>query len=135
MRVDGQCHCGAVRFEADINPQNVTICHCTDCQRMSGSAYRANVPVGAANFRLTQGSVRRYIKIAESGAKRVHGFCENCGCHFYSTNEGDPIGYSLRIGVINDRERLDVKVARRIWAKSALPWSLDISSAPARDAQ
>jgi hypothetical protein len=33
MYVNGRCHCGAIRLEADIHPKRVVICHCTDCQR------------------------------------------------------------------------------------------------------
>ena len=43
MRVDGQCHCGRVSFEADIDPQAVSVCHCTDCQALTGSPYRVTV--------------------------------------------------------------------------------------------
>jgi hypothetical protein len=37
MKINGQCHCGAVRFEAEIDPGQVSICHCTDCQALTGS--------------------------------------------------------------------------------------------------
>ena len=50
MKIDGGCHCGAIRYEAEINPDNVIICHCTDCQAMSGAPYRVNVPVRAEKF-------------------------------------------------------------------------------------
>jgi len=40
MKVDGGCHCGNIRYEAEVDPANVVICHSTDCQRLSGSAPR-----------------------------------------------------------------------------------------------
>jgi hypothetical protein len=40
MKVEG---CGQITFEAEINPEAVRICHCTDCQTLTGSAYRVNV--------------------------------------------------------------------------------------------
>ena len=43
MEIDGQCHCGRVTFQADIDPANVSICHCTDCQNLTGSPYRVTV--------------------------------------------------------------------------------------------
>ena len=55
MKVDGRCHCGATEFEAEVQPGTISICHCTDCQTHSGSAYRANIPADAAGFRLTKG--------------------------------------------------------------------------------
>ena len=40
MKVDGGCHCGNITYRAEIDPDKVLICHCTDCQTLSGSAYR-----------------------------------------------------------------------------------------------
>ena len=42
MQINGNCHCGAVSFTAEIDPSRVMICHCTDCQVMSGSAFRTS---------------------------------------------------------------------------------------------
>jgi hypothetical protein len=41
MNIDGQCHCGHVTYQADIDPEKVSICHCTDCQALTGSPYRS----------------------------------------------------------------------------------------------
>ena len=38
MHVDGACHCGKIKFEAEIDPTKVVICHCTDCQAMAGGS-------------------------------------------------------------------------------------------------
>jgi len=43
MRIDGRCHCGYITYEAEIDPEKVMICHCTDCQTLSGSAFRTVV--------------------------------------------------------------------------------------------
>ena len=51
MKIDGACHCGRISYEAEVNPDLVVICHCTDCQTSSGAPYRANVPVLLENFR------------------------------------------------------------------------------------
>ena len=65
MKVDGACHCGAVRCEADINTDYVVLCHCTDCQTFSSAPYRASVPVKARKPRC--GS----IAAGAQGARRV----------------------------------------------------------------
>ncbi|MDP9109023.1 MAG: hypothetical protein M3N23_08120 [Pseudomonadota bacterium] len=44
MDVTGSCHCGAVAYRAQVDAQQVTLCHCTDCQKLTGSAYRVSVP-------------------------------------------------------------------------------------------
>ena len=43
MRVDGACHCGAVRFAAEADAGQVSVCHCTDCQSLTGTAFRTSV--------------------------------------------------------------------------------------------
>ena len=40
LDIDGACHCSRMSFEANIHPDNVVICHCTDCQAFSGAPYR-----------------------------------------------------------------------------------------------
>ena len=86
MKVDGQCHCGVIAFEAEVDPNGVSLCHCTDCQAISGSAFRANIQAPAATFRLLRGEPRSYIKTtADSGNKRRHAFCGECGAGINST--------------------------------------------------
>ena len=70
MNIDGTCLCGQIQFEADIDPETTTICHCTDCQINSGTAF--GYVVGAVNdsFNLLKGELSFYIKLADSGAKR-----------------------------------------------------------------
>ena len=132
MKVNGSCHCGQITYEAEIDPRLVGICHCTDCQMLTGSAFRVSVPAAAESFRLLSGSPKAYVKIADSGARRRHAFCPNCGTPVRaSADTDDPPTYSLRIGCLEQRAQLPPQ--RRIWCKSALPWSQDISAIPGRD--
>ena len=50
MKIQGSCHCGYVTYEAEVDPNSVHICNCTDCQKLTGSAFR--VTVHAPTFRL-----------------------------------------------------------------------------------
>ena len=50
MKVDGQCHCGQIRYEAEIDADKVNVCHCTDCQTLTGTAYRVSAPAPAASL-------------------------------------------------------------------------------------
>ena len=133
MRVTGSCHCGSVEYEAEVDPAHVTVCHCTDCQMMSGSPYRVSVRAPAASFRLLSGVLKAYTKTAESGARRVHSFCPECGTPVHSSDPHQPTTYSLRIGCLD--RRADLAPARQIWCKSALPWSRDLSDVPAIEHQ
>jgi hypothetical protein len=128
MKVHGSCHCGAIRFEADVDPARVQVCHCTDCQRFSGGAYRVSVPAPRDAFKLLAGSPREYVKTADSGNKRVQAFCENCASPIYSAAVEDPPFYSLRVGTLEERASLPPK--KQIWCDSALDWAMDIEDLP-----
>ncbi len=121
MKVEGQCHCGAIAFEAQVQPGSMTVCHCTDCQTHSGSAFRANISAPAASFRLLKGEPRTYIKTAASGAQRVLAFCANCGSPLYACAEQNPTAYSLRIGTLKQRHEIGPP-QRQIWTQRRLAW-------------
>jgi hypothetical protein len=121
MKVEGQCHCGAIAYEAEVNPAAVSICNCADCQMLSGSVFRMNVPAPAEHFRLIKGSPKKYLKTADSGAKRIHAFCDNCGGPIYACAAENPQSYSLRVGALKQRYQLSPP-QRQIWAKRRFPW-------------
>ena len=121
MRIDGSCHCGAVRYEARIDPGQVSICHCTDCQALTGSAFRVTVPAAQKDFRLLSGEPKIYIKTADSGRKRLQAFCGECGSPIYATSAGEgPETYGIRVGTIRQRDLL--APSQQIWRSSALSW-------------
>ena len=128
MKIDGGCHCGSIKYEAEINPERVSVCHCTDCQTGSGSAYRTNVPCEKNSFRLLTGEPKVYVKTAESGNKRAQGFCADCGTPLFSTTESNREVYVLRVGSI--RQRAQLQPRSQGWCRSAQPWSMDISALP-----
>lgn len=71
MRIDGACHCGYIMIEGEADPEKTSVCHCTDCQKGTGSAFRVNVPVSGATFRIS-GQPTSYLKTtAESGTPRL----------------------------------------------------------------
>lgn len=124
MKVEGRCHCGSITFEAEIDPHAVRICHCTDCQTLTGAAYRVNVQTPAESFVLLSGTPKTYIKTAESGNKRAHAFCPNCGTPIYAAAAHDPQTYGLRVGTLKQRAQL--RPSRQIWFRSAQPWVTDL---------
>jgi len=121
MMVEGNCHCGFITYEAQIDPETAGICHCTDCQTLTGSAFRTFVLSNEGGFRLLSGQPKAYIKVGESGAKRGQTFCPACGSPIYSTSDGaDPKIYSLRTGTM--RQRNELLPRAQIWTRSAQPW-------------
>jgi len=121
MKIDGGCHCGYITYEAEADPDKASICHCTDCQQLSGSAFRTSIPAPDSGFRILSGEPVVYVKTGESGAKRAQGFCPRCGSPIYATAVGDgPKVYNIRIGTARQRNALVPKV--QIWCRSQQHW-------------
>lgn len=121
MKVEGACHCGRITFEAEIDPARVRVCHCTDCQSLSGSAFRITAPTREADFHLLTGTPKQYIKTAESGAQRVQAFCGECGSPIYATSAaGHDRTIGIRVGTL--RQRAQLMPGRQFWCRSKLPW-------------
>ena len=129
MKIDGACHCKAITYEAEVDPDQVEICHCTDCQILSATAFRVVVPVPARDFRLLTGTPKNYTKTAESGRKGWMRFCPECGTQIYATSaDGEPKVYNVRVGTAHQRNQLPTK--RQYWSRSVLPWIDDIGFLP-----
>jgi hypothetical protein len=134
MKVDGGCHCGHIRYEAEVDPAKVVICHCTDCQPLSGSAFRTVVPTSEGTFKLLSGEPKVYVKTGESGNKRVQTFCPDCGSPIYSGPVGDGAKVvGLRVGTIRQREQLIPR--DQYWFRSAQGWLADLVRIGKREKQ
>jgi len=128
VRVHGSCHCGAIAWEGEADPARVSVCHCGDCQRLSGAAIRASVPVKTEDFVLLRGEPTLYVKTAESGNRRVQAFCGCCGTPLYSADAENPRSFNLRVGALAERAQLPPQ--RQIWCEAALPWTADLLDVP-----
>lgn len=121
MKVTGSCHCGRIGIEAEIDPERVRICHCTDCQKLSGSAFRITAPVAERDVAFSGDAPSTYIKRSEAGGERLHGFCGNCGTPLYATTPaGEDRTFGLRVGLLDQRAQLAPR--RQFWLRSKLPW-------------
>jgi len=127
MHIDGGCHCGNIGYEADIDAEKVIVCHCTDCQALSGTAFRTVVFVPESKFELKKGSLQIYVKTADSGNKREQSFCPQCGTHIYATSiDGDDRVLGLRVGTA--RQRGQLRPRQQYWCRSALDWVEDLGA-------
>jgi hypothetical protein len=121
MRIDGSCHCGFITYEAEVNPQEVYICHCTDCQSISGSPFRWAVSIPETDFKLLSGEPKTYAKKSDSGKTSHQLFCPECASPLYSTSVGDgPKFLNLRLGTA--RQSAALKPQIELWRRSAQDW-------------
>src|SRR5438067_12549680 len=130
MKIDGACHCGYIRIEAEADPEKTTICHCSDCQTGTGSAFRVSVPIAGSTFRMS-GQPTIYLKTtADSGNARAQAFCPRCGSPIYSTSpgEGQQASYMVRVGILKERDQLAPK--KQSWFRSARSWVTQMDAIP-----
>jgi len=124
MKIDGGCHCGYITYEATVDAARVGICHCADCQTLSGSAFRTGVLAQKDEFRVLSGKPKIYVKTAQSGTRRAQAFCPECGTHVYAYAADDPQAVSIRTGTARQRDQLVPSV--QIWCRSAQPWAMNL---------
>ena len=133
MKIDGGCHCGFITYTGEADPAKAAICNCTDCQKLSGTAFRTVVPIPSATFRL-KGEPTIYVKTAQSGNKREQTFCPRCGSPIYSTAPGDgPKDLYVRVGTINQRDRFVPQA--QIWTRSQQRWVETVAAIPKHQKQ
>jgi len=135
MKIDGTCHCGAITIEGEADPDKVGICHCTDCQTGTGSAFRVSIPVSGTAFKM-KGQPTIYVKnTADSGIPRVQAFCGQCGSPIYSTTVGEGVqpSYTVRVGILRQRDQLAPR--RQQWVRSARPWVGSLDALPKSEKQ
>jgi hypothetical protein len=131
MHIDGQCHCGQITFEAEIDPEMVSICHCTDCQTLTGSPFRVTAVCSGLDVRLTGGSPKIYGKRGDNGRMRFQHFCADCGSPLFTSGESDQADdWGIRWGSIRQRGKL--RPVRQIWCQSAAVWIDAVPLLPGR---
>jgi hypothetical protein len=126
MQVNGACHCGEITFTAEADANFCVICHCRDCQVMSGAPYRSILPVQESDFNLLSGTLKLYHKTGDSGNRRELAFCGDCATHVYATSvvEDVPLGkrmLGLRTGML--AEVADLPPQKEVWCESKIDWA------------
>ncbi len=95
----GGCGCGAVRFEVDAPFVSAGYCHCTRCQRRSGTAASANARAETGSVRVIQGEGELRSWAPESGREKL--FCVRCGSALFSRDPGSDHYTGVRLGAID----------------------------------
>lgn len=118
---EGGCSCGAVRYRVRNTPLRVSLCHCTFCQRRTGSAFGVNVYFKKEDFALLRGTLKAYEhRSDESGRWLRMEFCPNCGSTVTWTLEVLPDARGVAGGSLDDARWL--KIERQSWTRSKHDW-------------
>ena len=111
--------CGRVRFELSEPATAAGYCHCTRCQRRTGTASSAQARIDGRTLRILQGEgLVRAWRHADGGFEKC--FCGECGAHLFSHNPDDRTEMSVRLGAF-DRDP-GVRPSWRAYVDYAAPW-------------
>lgn len=115
----GGCLCGGVRWELSAPPVSAAYCHCTRCQRRSGTAASAQARVAPGTLQIVQGEdlVREWVPPDDGWPKC---FCSTCGSALWSRSREEPRVYSIRLGTFDDDP--GVRPSYHQYVASAAPW-------------
>jgi hypothetical protein len=123
---EGGCVCGAVRYVGHGEPERVTVCHCTWCQRRTGSAFGVEVVFRTANVTLAGDLLRTYRHISdESGRWLDQDFCARCGTNIGISLEAVPGIRTIAAGTFDDPSWISPATCRFrcVYLRSAQDWS------------
>ncbi len=119
-KISGSCLCGNIRYESNAEPLFTVICHCSHCQKVSGSAFSVNVVVPASSMKW-HGEPASFADTGEESGKGLsRKFCRNCGSSLATLAEALPGALIIKAGTLDDRSWL--KPSTHIWTRSAQPW-------------
>ncbi len=118
IQVNGECHCGKIEIKATVKLSEVRACHCTDCQQMSGAPLRAIAVAPAEKIKI-KGIPKEYIKIGDSGNKRIQAFCSDCGTQLFATDMERRL-YNLRTGFLEQKNQLVPRA--HVFTQSSISW-------------
>ena len=118
-QLTGACLCGGVRFEVTEPLVSASYCHCTRCQRRTGTAASAQARVAPGSLRVTSGEelIRAYDP-GDGGFLKL--FCSQCGSALWSRSPEDPEVMSVRLGVLDSDP--GIRPSYRQFVAYAAPW-------------
>lgn len=121
MKLEGGCLCGKVRYSAEAEPIFAGVCHCTNCQKGTGSAFNTVVAVPKSTLTIT-GAVSTYEGRGDTGNATYKRFCSACGSPVAEEAAVMADVVMIPVGTLDDPSQ--VKPAMQIYCDSAQPWAL-----------
>src|SRR5690242_19233080 len=119
VRMSGGCQCGAIRYEILDEPKTLYLCHCTQCQRQSSSAFGMSLTVARSSLRIT-GAPKSWTRDADSGKAVVCLFCGECGTRLFHDRPSAADVINVKAGTLDDTSWL--APVGHLWTKSAQAW-------------
>ncbi|KAF3889109.1 MULTISPECIES: GFA family protein [Nostocales] len=116
----GGCQCGEIRYEIRAEPLTLYLCHCTECQKQSSSAFGMSLTVPRDAVVIVQGHPKAWTRGADSGREVKCLFCDNCGTRLFHQRSYNQQTINVKAGTLDDTSWL--RPVGNLWTRSAQPW-------------
>lgn len=117
--ISGSCLCGSVSYKLTAAPLLTAICHCTHCQKQSGSAFSINHVVQRSDL-VIDGDMASFTDRGESGMDIYRRFCAQCGSPILTEPSKESDIVYLKAGTLDEKHGIHPTI--QIWCQSAQPW-------------
>ena len=124
-QLNGSCQCGHITYSIVDKPIRLNVCHCTDCQKQSGSAFGMSLVIKPEALVIRSGALKEFQTKADSGRVKTCGFCPECGVRIYNRTSAL---CSVKAGTLEDTHSLQPDA--QYWTKSKQAWSIVNSDIP-----
>ncbi len=119
MRISGQCLCGLVRYQGEVEPGFQITCYCVDCRKTSAAGHAAMMAVPESSIEL-QGETKGYTSKTDSGNDATRAFCPTCGAGIFARNSAMPGMIFLKASTLDDPNLFSPQMA--VYASRAPDW-------------
>ena len=121
LPMTGTCQCGALRYAITVQPLTLYLCHCTDCQKQSASAFAMSLLVAADGITVLSGQMARWQRSLADGRVKTYRLCKACGTRLFHETSGRDNIWSVKAGTLDQARSL--LPCGEIWTASAHAWA------------
>jgi len=133
LPLSGACQCRRLRYEISAEPLTVYACHCTECQRQSGSAFSLSMVVPRESITVVSGKTKEWLRTHDSGRIISCIFCDDCGVRLYHNPRANAAITIVKYGTLDNVAEL--QPVGHIWTRSAQKWFTIPAEAVSYDGQ
>ena len=123
----GSCSCGAVNLSIHGEPKMMAQCHCSDCQKATGTGH-ISLSFFAEDDVNVQGETSSYVSTTDSGNQSTRHFCPTCGSRLFGKNSGRPGMTSVAVGCLDDNSWF--KPGAVVYTKNRQDWDITSTDIP-----
>ncbi len=98
---EARCQCGQLRIRTQSDPVRVSVCHCLECKRRSGSAFAVQARFPVENVQIT-GNAHQWSRTGDEGNTATFSFCPGCGSTVFYRFDADPTMIAVAVGAFAD---------------------------------